>query len=197
MDYKLSEKFEINETFVRLAHRRFTFYKMMQHLDKSPSGYIVETGCSRSLDNWEGEGQSTQIWEWVMKESKHKFNVISIDITQGYVDQAKSLCPSINFYCGDSVKTLDKILKEDKIIKQTRLLYLDSFDWSKEAHLDSSFHHMAELASVWSNLPKGCLIVVDDRHSAEMGKHFMVSLFMEKLGIIPFFEEYQIGWIKP
>lgn len=193
---KLADSFQKNKIFNRLDRRRFTFWKMMEHLDKCEPGYIVETGCTRSDDNWEGDGQSTLIWDWVATETDMKFRPISIDITEEFIKLSESKTKKVVYECGDSVQTLNKFVQADYAIEQTRLIYLDSFDWSKEAHLDSSFHHMAELATVWNKLPHGCLIVVDDRHSAQLGKHFMVALFMEKLGIKPLFEEYQIGWIK-
>lgn len=193
---QLADKFQKNKTFNRLARRRFTFWKMMEHLDKCEPGYIIETGCTRSEGNWEGDGQSSLIWDWVAEQTEMKFRPISIDITEEFIKIAELNTKHVDFRLGDSVQTLNSFVRDNYAVETTRLLYLDSFDWSQEAHLDSSFHHMAELATVWNKLPKGCLVVVDDRHSPQLGKHFMVTLFMEKLGIKPLFEEYQIGWVK-
>jgi hypothetical protein len=41
------------------------------------------------------------------------------------------------------------------------------------------------------------MIVVDDRHTEEMGKHFLVDQFFQRLNLEPVFKSYQIGWIKP
>lgn len=185
--------FEENQNFAKLAARRFTFYKMVEHLAKCETGFIIETGTAWDKDNWDGQGQSTLIWDWVCKQLGHK--CISIDLNPGASETAKTQTSNVDFMVCDSVAALADMV-EDRI-SSCRLLYLDSFDWSPEANLDSAFHHMAELATVWAKLSPGTMIVVDDRHGDMKGKHFMVELFMEKLGIKPVFKEYQIGWIKP
>ena len=72
MDYKLSEKFEINETFVRLAHRRFTFYKMMQHLEKA-----IERKEDRF--SWPLLSERTKIFEKTMDIEPGEKDVIDFE----------------------------------------------------------------------------------------------------------------------
>ncbi|MCK9458572.1 MAG: hypothetical protein M0R80_02950 [Proteobacteria bacterium] len=176
-----------------LGHRAQGFYKIVEHLENNPHGYIIETGTTRGVGGWYSEGQSTLIWDWV-KTLLPDIKIISIDKDQSCINIAKSQTKHVEYVCDDSVNALNTM--SGSITKDTILLYLDSMDWSEKAALESSLHHLCELACVWTSLPKGCLIVVDDRHSETMGKHIMVEQFMNKLGIIPFFKEYQIAWIK-
>jgi len=190
----LSEKFMSLPEYKRLQHRQMGFLFMLEHLDQHDGGLIIETGTARAKDAWEGDGQSTLIWDWVISE-KPGYKAISLDISAESCKAAREQVKKVNVVETESLSFLNKMSEDD--LKDLRLLYLDSFDWSEELHLKSSFHHFCELASVWRLLPSGCMIAVDDRHSEEMGKHMMVMFFMQKLGIPVAFKYYQIGWIKP
>lgn len=179
--------------FKKLGKRSGTFFQMIKHLETSPGGWIIETGCAWHTGNWGGQGQSTLIWDWVI-DQRPDIHCMSIDLSQEHVDTAMSQTKSVNYVCADSVKTLNDL---DDALTDCRLLYLDSFDWSEALNLESAFHHMAELAACWRHLPAGCMIVVDDRWGHMRGKHWLVEGFMSKLGIKPAFCEYQIGWVKP
>jgi hypothetical protein len=189
----VKERFIDSKMFHDLKHRSYTMAEMIGHLETSKLPWIVETGTARITGNWGGDGQSTLVWDWVSEHLQKK--VLSIDMNLEAVNNASAQTKNVKYICADSVQTLNNL--DADVVQNIGLLYLDSFDWAPEIHLDSSFHHMAELAAVWRYLPSGCLIVVDDRHSPEQGKHFMVAAFMDKLGIEPLFAEYQIGWIKP
>jgi trans-aconitate methyltransferase len=192
----VSEEFISSKMFRDLCYRSHTMAKMVEHVEKSvvqgKLNQIVETGTAWDRGNWGGQGQSTLVWDWLAKRLPD-LSVISIDIRDIAVETASSQASNVRFICGDSVRALSKIENPESI----RLLYLDSFDWTEQLNLDSSFHHMAELATIWPLLPSGCMVAVDDRHDALKGKHWLVAAFMQKLGISPVFEEYQIGWIKP
>jgi len=177
----------------KLERRSYGFSRIIQHLDTCDDGYIIETGISRKPDNWSGDGMSTHWWNWVAK--KKPFKVISIDIDESACAWASSQFSSVEIICDDSVGALSRLPKNT--IEKTKLLYLDSFDWSMEQNLDSAFHHFKELATVWDSLPQDCLIVIDDRHSDFLGKHAAVAAFFANLGIEPVFCDYQIGWKKP
>lgn len=180
--------------FHRLGPRQDGFLKAFEHISYFKSGLIIETGSMRIEDNWEGDGQSTLLWDWLARKAP-TIGVLSIDIDPLVTSFGTSKAPNVTFHNADSVQTLSEIPKEtaDHII----LLYLDSFNWSPELHLDSSFHHLCELAAIYANLPSGCMIMVDDRHTERMGKHFMVEMFFGKLGVDPVYKGYQIAWIKP
>lgn len=177
----------------RLGKRLPSFELMVRHLKSNPGGYIIETGTARGPESWEGDGQSTLIWDAMVNVSMQQ--PISIDIHQGAVDNASQQTRYVQYICGDSVKTLASFSADT--LKKCRLLYLDSFDWSPALNMESAFHHLAELATVYASLSSGCMIVVDDRHDDHLGKHHQVEYFFKKLGLEPIFVGYQIGWIKP
>ena len=177
----------------RLGKRLPSFELMAKHLKANPGGYIIETGTARGPESWEGDGQSTLIWDAMVNVSMQQ--PISIDIHQGAVDNAAAQTRYVQYICHDSVQALASL--PATTLERCRLLYLDSFDWNPELNMESAFHHLAELTTVYASLSSGCMIVVDDRHGDFMGKHHMVEYFFNKLGIEPVFKEYQIGWIKP
>ncbi len=170
---------------------------MLSHIidgcDHIGKRWIIETGSAHDRNNWDGQGQSTLIWDWAVSQ-KCAIRALSLDITPNSIEVAKSQTKNVQYFLGDSVKTLNET--DDEIISKTFLLYLDSFDWSPEANLHSAFHHLAELTTVWRALPSGCLIVVDDRHGDGKGKHWLVEGFMQQIGNVPAFKNHQIGWIK-
>jgi cephalosporin hydroxylase len=199
MKSTILSEFDQHDGFKRLARRRENFRTMVAHvLDFSAVHVgcsIIETGSAHDTDNWEGQGQSTLIWDWLMSKQV-LVSALSIDITPKSVETAASQCPAVKFICGDSVKSLNDL--DSSVFKKVGLLYLDSFDWSPAQNLESSFHHMAELATCWRLLPSGCMVVVDDRHGDEEGKHWLVEAFMSHyLKLKPVFRNHQIGWIKP
>lgn len=191
------DKFIIQPFFLKLGKRQPGFKKIIQHLSQLEGpAYIIETGTARIRDNWDGDGQSTLIWDWCIEnqDTKSDLAAISIDLSQEYIDISTSQTKNVRYICSDSLKALNEI--DESVLRQTKLLYLDSFDWSPDMHLESSFHHMCELATVFALLPKGCLIVIDDRHSDFQGKHVMVQYYFSKLLKAPAFSEYQIAWLK-
>lgn len=177
----------------KLNDRRLPMGLMISHLDLQTEPFVIfETGTARMRDNWTGDGQSTLIWDWYASQNSLVKKVTSIDISPAAVRIASTQCPKVNFICGDSVTALNGI--EDAEI--CKLLYLDSFDLDVNDPWPSSLHHMKELTSVWARLPVGCLVVVDDRVSNEIGKHIVVESFMKQLGKKPFFMGCQIAWMK-
>jgi hypothetical protein len=188
----VTEQFKSEPFFPRLMHRAETFALMIDHLSKFKGGRIIETGTLRILDNYEGDGQSTALWNWFLSKVDGDWQADSVDINPEAVEISAKACPLVQVHQSDSLAYLSS--QDD--LSDLRLLYLDSFDWHPDIAMDSAFHHMAELATVWAKLPEGCMIVVDDRHGPMAGKHFMVEYFMEKLGKIPVFQQYQIAWIK-
>lgn len=187
------DKFDQDPRFQRLARRRNNFRQMVGHAVEL-RGLIVETGTAWDQDNWGGQGQSTLIWDWLVQQDP-LLKAYSIDIRQEGIDTAQSQTTGVEFFCGDSVKTLYELSDNEK--SAISVLYLDSFDWTPELNFQSALHHLAELTSVWSSLRSGCMVVVDDRHGEQKGKHFLVEAYMTALGIQPCFKNHQVGWIKP
>lgn len=179
--------------FESLGQRKGGFELAVSHVMESRHKHIIETGTARTEDSYEGDGLSTVIWDR-LAQAVTGVTVCSIDCNQENVDLAKRLTKKVFFRVGDSVQILNGMAEH--LISETSLLYLDSYDWHPSVALDSSFHHMAELASVWRLLPSGCMIMVDDRHGERLGKHLMIQFFMSKLQIEPVYKGYQIAWIK-
>lgn len=158
-------------------------------LSKQSPVHIVETGCAREADNWMGDGQSTQIWNWIIKRTGG--TVVSFDINPAAVTYAQSVAPLAEVHCVDSViglRTLDHPERVD-------FLYLDSFDLTDG--IESPTHHLAELSSIYPRLKSGCLIAVDDCQSHERGKHRFVRDWLLSLGVPPMLESYITIWQKP
>lgn len=186
----------------RLNHRKDGFetacnhvFKMVGSLDTPIN--IIETGTSRILDNWEGDGQSTQVWDR-MAEGNGRIRVFSIDLNEDAIRVAASQTKHVELLAGESVQVLSDIAKfKPEIPKNTWLLYLDSFDWAPDLNIDSSLHHIHELTTIFPLLPSGCMIMVDDCHGPLAGKHWMVEIFMNKIKAPRVHFGYQHAWIKP
>jgi hypothetical protein len=160
-------------------------------LSKDKPLKIIETGTLRKDDDWLGYGHSALIWEWLL--SKKPGKCYSVDIDHTAIKFARTKCKYIDFIHCDSIGFLRGADATD-----LDLLFLDSYDWGPEKHLSSCLHHMTELGTIWDRLPSGCLVVVDDAHSATEGKHVLVHNFFEKmLGLQPLISCHMEVWRKP
>ena len=182
------------EFIQKLGARQPTFAKILCHLHEHPTKRIIETGTARIEGNWEGDGQSTLIWD--KYANIYGAEVLSIDISPKNVEIACKQCSDkTTFMVGDSVFWLNQLT--DKVLSECGLLYLDSFDLDRKDPSPSAFHHMKELCAIYAKLPPGCLIVVDDRIDNRIGKHYLIEDFFNSLKIRPIFSGYQIGWVRP
>lgn len=188
------KEFKNLPNYEKLGERKAGFEFCLNYLnDIQDEAYIVETGTARIKDNWEGDGQSTLVWDWCLGQ-KPNLKGISIDMSAEFITNARNQTKNMTYQISDSLVALNKM--DEDIVRKIKMLYLDSYDWSAETQMDSAFHHFCELASVWRLLPPGCLIMVDDRHSEYQGKHLMVNFFFEKLNKSPVYTGYQIAWVK-
>lgn len=151
---------------------------------------IIETGCVRVENNWEGDGQSTRVLSDII--DRIDGIMLSVDLDGQACMLAKKLCPSVNVYNEDSIE----FLRDCGNVESCDLVFLDSYDYSPP-YAVSELHHAGELACVWDRLPSGCLIAVDDCHGEWVGKHAMVKVFMQRMGIEPEIEGYITIWRKP
>ena len=158
-------------------------------LAKQEPVHIVETGCARQVDNWCGDGQSTQVWNWIVERTGG--SITSFDIDPNAVAYAKSVAPLADVQCIDSVQGLRQLQNPE----QLDFLYLDSYDLTDG--IESPTHHLAELASVYPRLPSGCIIAVDDCMGEAHGKHRFVRDWLLSLGVRPLLESYVTVWRKP
>lgn len=186
---------EFLSKFKNLGKRKEGFTRIIEHLSKrlDDSITIIETGTARDRGNWYGDGQSTLIWDWYLSKNTHAKGY-SLELLSEHAKIAQSQCEFMQVLVGDSVSLLHEL---GPAINKCALLYLDSFDLVLHDPHPSSLHHIFELTASWAHLPSGCLIVVDDRISEQIGKHKYVQEFMNLLRIKPDFDGYQIGWVKP
>lgn len=160
-------------------------------LSKDKEIKIIETGTLRKDNDWLGYGHSTLLWEYIL--TKKPGRCFSIDIDLEALKFARNRCVKVDFIHCDSVQYLRKTNGDD-----LDLLFLDSYDWSKNNHLSSCLHHMTELGTIWDRIPSGCLIAVDDAHNETEGKHVLVHNFFEKMfGLKPIVSCHVEVWRKP
>ena len=188
-----------DEVSQNLAGRSGSFKKIFKYLDdlKCKEVFIVETGCYREENNYDGDGCSTLLFDNYVKHRGG--NVIAIDINPEACKLARdNTSNKVEVICGDSVEELGYL--EGKV----DLLYLDSFnitDWGND--WESSSHHLKELFAAKNAIKPGTLIVVDDNLPnpktnvipLRVGKGRIISELMDGLDIEPYINDYQMGWI--
>ena len=176
----------------RLNKRSDGFQKIFKYLATKENPVIVETGTYREENNYEGDGCSTLLFDSFV--DYHGGSVLSIDIDPKACKLAKKNTYFTDVIESDSVEFLGTL--DGKI----DLLYLDSYnidnwnnDWAPAAH------HLKELFAAKNCIKEGTLIVVDDNLTNSSGKRVgkgrLIYELMESLGIEPYFDDYQVGWI--
>ena len=176
----------------RLNKRSDSFQKIFKYLATKENPVIVETGTYREENNYEGDGCSTLLFDSFV--DYHGGSVLSIDIDPEACKLAKKNTYFTDVIESDSVEFLGVL--DGKI----DLLYLDSYnianwndDWAPAAH------HLKELFAAKNCIKEGTLIVVDDNLTNSSGKRVgkgrLIYELMESLGIEPYFDGYQVGWI--
>lgn len=133
--------------------------------------YIVETGSMRQLEAWDGDGQSTRVWDWMAKQ--YGGHVVSCEIDENAIDLARKFTERVQYVQGDSVQSLAEMPNKDKI----DLLYLDSMD---AYHEGSAEHHFQELKQVYDQMRVGALIAVDDYQSRNAGKTAVIEALFDR-----------------
>jgi hypothetical protein len=164
-------------------------YEHLANLGRPVS--IIETGTSRKSDDWVGDGNSTAVWDFIVKETSGQLT--SIDIDREAVASAQDRFPEANVVESDSITALRNLSS----IGDADLVYLDSMDYSAGNEQASALHHAAELCSVYDNLKSGCLIAIDDCFSPTQGKHAIASAVLSIVGAQRVLESYISVWRKP
>jgi hypothetical protein len=180
----------LNEMVMKTGKRMPSFSWMLQHLNKTTNPLIIETGCARQEDNYDGDGMSTLIFDAYVKEHGGEFH--SIDINPLNTDFAKSKTSVAKVHTSDSVKFLYEFNQQNKKID---LLYLDSFDLDASNPHPSSLHHIFELTAIMPSLKEDTMICVDDNLDIGVGKGGYVNEFMNLLGKPKLYSGYQWIWI--
>jgi len=184
-----------NKYAERLGKRKDTFETMFKHLinQRKPFYTIVETGCMRDKNNFEGDGCSTFLFDEFV--NYHEGMVSSVDLDEKAVELCSTyLSERTNVTHGDSLEFLAGLSEEE--MGKIDLLYLDSMDLDVERPKVSAHHHALELNTIYNFLRRGCLIVVDDNFSKDCGKGMFVRQFLDEMGDKCLFDDYQIGYVK-
>ena len=176
----------------RLNKRSDGFKKIFKYLTDKKNPVIVETGTYREENNYEGDGCSTLLFDTFV--DYHGGTVVSVDIDPKACELARE-----NTYFTDVVES-DSVEFLGTLEGQVDLLYLDSFniaDWNND--WEPAAHHLKELFAAKNCIKEGTLIVVDDNLKTPKGKRIgkgrLIYELMESLGIEPYFDGYQVGWI--
>ncbi|XGB43163.1 MAG: hypothetical protein LVS60_05120 [Nodosilinea sp. LVE1205-7] len=202
------------EAYPKLARRKATFRYIFEYLDqRNRPVFLIETGCVRRENTWEGEGQSSVLFDRFCRELPGS-EAYSVDINPEATNLCKSLVSSaLKVHTGDSVRFLKELaVNRPANFQYLDLLYLDSYDVEfNDPHL-SALHHMKELMAAANLISAETLVVVDDAplqgffvQSAEgldlimepeiSGKGKYVADYAKTIGLTPVFTGYQVGWI--
>ncbi len=143
-----------------LGKRAEGFAAIFDALLKSPwPPLIIETGCLRIPRNWEGDGQSSFLFDALARERHGLF--FSIDINPENIATARRACSSAtNLILNDSVAALHALSRA--LPGQASLLYLNSYDVDAADPMPSAIHHALELMAARSLIGPGTIVGVDD-----------------------------------
>jgi hypothetical protein len=193
-----------------IRNRADSFLKVFQLLEEKEEAHycILETGCMRQDHGsmcFGDDGCSSFLFNEFLKYNNGQ--LISVDINQKNVDYANSFFTkggSAKAFCSDSVEFIKTDYYRYGQNDESRgviidLLYLDSFDITKENPGPSQEHHLKEFNAARPFLGKGSIIVVDDHNAfftdPPIGKGNLVREAIEKMSAKKIFEDYQIGWV--
>ena len=153
--------------------------------------YICETGCIRSLTQFDWQGNFT-----ILANNFLEFH-------DGIIYTCNIDSDSINL-CKDLSKTkaslMDSILFLSTLneINEVNLFYLDSMDIDKHNPVPSMKHHYDEFLTLIKNRTHGNFyLVIDDNISDNIQKGYYINKLMTKLNIMPLLHSYQtMYWIN-
>ena len=135
----------------KLGIRSTSFMKIFNYLDSQPDPItIVETGCLRIKDNFEGDGQSTLLFDKYIQTRDKKSKVYTVDINPEATKECKKIVSdNVEINTGDSVEYLGNLTQQfikDK--KKVTIFYLDSFDVNWKYPFQSAAHHLKEMSAI-------------------------------------------------
>jgi hypothetical protein len=185
----------------RLGGRVVGFDYIFNYLNTIDKPLIVETGCARQENNYEGDGQSSLLFDKYIHQ--YGGNFWTVDISS----QSVLYCLQNIVSERTLVHEMDSIffLKElnDQLLsmnKKIDFLYLDSFDAPRdnpEVVFISALHHLYELMAIMPSLKQNALIGVDDNwnENGQMkGKGQLIADYMSKINNHPVLNSYQMLW---
>jgi predicted O-methyltransferase YrrM len=168
----------------RLGKRHEAFAAIAELL---PEGCrIIETGTVRQIDNWEGDGQSTIVWDTLATNLGG--TVTTIDINPIGAELVAELeLQATTAIVGNSLNVIPTLTGH------ADLLYLDSFDVDFENPLPAAAHHLSELIAALNLLAPGSLVAVDDNQDNQ-GKGSEVAWFLAEHGAVEIVRGYVRVW---
>lgn len=185
----------------RLEKRIGGFDYIFQYLRTIDNPIIVETGCARFENSYEGDGQSSLLFDQYINQYGGQF--ITIDISE----------KSVNYCRSKLVSTRSQVIQQDSITylkelnnklllagKKIDFLYLDSFDANPndmEVTYKSALHHLYEFTTILPSLSPGALIGIDDNwliNNETVGKGKFVDDYMKRINNTACYTGYQILW---
>jgi SAM-dependent methyltransferase len=184
----------------RLRHRAATFRRFFELLEarQLPFYRILETGCARQPDNWDGDGQSTLLFDAFVNH--HDGQVVSVDLDRNAVELARrASSPKTEVMCGHSVPLLFGMSRRNGGICAFDAVYLDSLDFDVHNPFPSAFHCIKELLAL-GRLPSGLLLMIDDNpavRDGRIGKGMLVAQYLRDIGVLPLLSAYQMIWQMP
>jgi hypothetical protein len=178
----------------RLAVRAEGFTALFHHLaQRTTQPFILETGSMRIPGNWAGDGQSTFMFDTLVRMNGGL--LFSIDITLESIETARRACSSsTNLLLGDSVATLHHL--SSCIQRPADLLYLDSYDLDTRDPMPSAIHHSLELTAANTLIGPGTLVCVDDYcvDSQVGGKGLLLDRYFARTRAEVVYSGYQRIW---
>ena len=168
----------------RLGKRHEAFAAIAELL---PEGcHIIETGTVRHIDNWEGDGQSTIVWDTLATNLGGTVTTIDIDPIGAELVAELGL-QATTAIVGNSLDVIPTLTGH------ADLLYLDSFDVDFENPLPAAAHHLSELMAALNLLAPGSLVAVDDNRD-DQGKGSEVAWFLAEHGAVEIVRGYVRVW---
>jgi len=176
----------------RLAARAEGFATLFRALPMPPERLlIIETGCLRIPRNWEGDGQSTFMFDALARKRRGFF--FSIDVNLESVDTARRACSSsTHLILGDSVAALHHL--GALIERPANVLYLDSYDVDPGNPMPSAIHHLMELTAAQPLIGPGTIVCVDDYGMGGGGKGLLLDQYFSAIRAEVLHSGYQKMW---
>jgi FkbM family methyltransferase len=199
----------------KLAQRVDAFSKVFSYLDGFDRPVtIVETSCVRERDSWDGDGQSTILFDKYAEFHPGSI-VFSVDIDAAAAALCRSLVrPEVRIHTGDSVAFLKSLAENPPFLGESiDLLYLDSYHVNLQHPVSAATHALKELLVSLPLLSSETLVVVDDSPMSFLGlanpdrsitmigapriggKGQLISEFADQIGGKVCFHGYQCGWL--
>lgn len=175
----------------QLEKRAEGFEILFDALRPDDDMFVVETGCLRIPKNWNGDGQSTFMFDALIRENHGVF--FSIDLNLENIGTARRACSSATHLVhNDSVAALHALSRT--LLRQVSLLYLDSYDVDLDNPMPSAIHHMMELTAAGPLIGPGTIVCIDDYGIANGGKGIIVDRYLASIRAHELYRGYQKIW---